>query len=148
MKKKAKKVGLTARQLVNFTPRIVKYRGGFVSLNSRIKKQYIKKPNGFRTLGYKSETITRILGEKPRLHYQTIELVKGKRVSDKGATIKVSCDCGFHTFTCEVALFRQGAADIITSNGEYPYIRNPRAIPLVCKHLLVVITNILKRGTK
>ena len=133
-KKASKKKGLTAKYLLKMTPSYVRNRGGSVALVSAKKS---KKYNIWKTI-----TRTNILGEKPRKHMQEITLLSGESVSKSGK-IKVSCDCGFFLYVCEVALYLQGAADIIYSNGELPKTTNPKKVPLVCKHLHTVLKRII-----
>ena len=47
-----------------------------------------------------------------------------------------SCDCEAFLYWCEVALHAKGAAAIKFSNGEAPDTRNPRKLPMICKHLI------------
>lgn len=60
--------------------------------------------------------------------------------------VKVSCTCDFFWAHSEVALHKQGAADIHFSNGKDPVVRNPKMIPYVCKHLVKVLKLIDQRG--
>ena len=48
----------------------------------------------------------------------------------------VSCDCEWFLYTCEVALAKYGCTDIMHSNGVFPIVRNPRMVPMLCKHLI------------
>ena len=50
----------------------------------------------------------------------------------------VHCSCPFFLFTCEVALARRGSSAVVNSNGKPPRKRNPRMVPLMCKHLAAV----------
>lgn len=56
--------------------------------------------------------------------------------------VKVSCACDFFMYYCEYALHKQGAADILYSNGEPPVERNPKLQPSLCKHLYAMLTDI------
>lgn len=60
--------------------------------------------------------------------------------------VKVSCDCDRFTYTYEVALAKQGAADIQRSNGQLPMTTNPRMIPGCCKHIISVVKYIYRNG--
>ena len=123
--KKLSDRGLTVKQLLSVTPEYVKYNGGYVSV-TKAKKVTTKGKTTFSC-----KTRTNVLGEKPREHVQTIEILDGKPLVE-GGHIKLTCDCDFHKYTCEVALARHGASSIIHSNGEFPYQTNPRGVPLVC----------------
>lgn len=52
-------------------------------------------------------------------------------------------NCEYHMYTCEVALYRYGAADIIYSNGMYPWTTNPKGIPTICKHAYIVLKKLM-----
>jgi len=127
--------GLSAHYMLRRTPKYVRARGGFVKM---ISTKSLKRRPLWRTV-----TRTNVLGERPRKHHQEIEILSGESITDKGR-LKVSCDCGFFMYTCEVALFLRGAADIIYSNGEMPVYTNPKKVPLVCKHLYVVLSRLIK----
>lgn len=47
----------------------------------------------------------------------------------------VQCSCPFFLFHCEYALARVGSSEIKYSNGKPPYIKNPKYVPYLCKHL-------------
>lgn len=49
--------------------------------------------------------------------------------------VKVSCSCPDFCFMAEYALWKKGSADLVYSNGEPPVDKNPRMIPMACKHL-------------
>lgn len=48
----------------------------------------------------------------------------------------VHCDCEYFLYNLEVALAARGSSNVITSNGNFPKVRNPRMRPYLCKHLL------------
>lgn len=128
--------GLTARQLVANTPPYVKYNGGFVTPT---KIKFDPKKNM-----YLCETRTNELGEKPRIHKQEITLLSGTDIRDRNAKIMFDCDCEFFCYYCEYALSLYGSAVIRRSNGEPSFTTNPRFVPILCKHGLVVIEKLLK----
>ena len=57
--------------------------------------------------------------------------------------VKTSCDCERWKFTFEVSQGVRNAADIIYSDGDLPYDRNPKLKISVCKHLIVALRYIL-----
>ncbi|QJT71186.1 hypothetical protein GR11A_00149 [Vibrio phage vB_VcorM_GR11A] len=84
---------------------------------------------------------------QPQKHVCYIEGVNDRsKLSSPKAMVRVSCDCEFFTYTCEVALFRYGAAEVLYSNGEFPFSTNPRGTPILCKHLLNLANAIKKKG--
>lgn len=66
---------------------------------------------------------------------------------DKDSLVWVSCNCGFWCFTTEYAVAATGSTNIIFSNGQPPYVRNPKRVPYLCKHLFAVGSR-LKPGKK
>jgi hypothetical protein len=61
----------------------------------------------------------------------------GKGVSSKGW---VSCSCPYFLFHCEVALSEDESSSVLYSNGAAPSITNPSMIPVICKHIIAVLT--------
>lgn len=59
--------------------------------------------------------------------------------------IMAYCQCDYFTYTCEVALAKRGASQIINSNGDAPDIRNPKKVPTACKHLYKVLETVVKK---
>jgi len=67
-------------------------------------------------------------------------LIQLRLYGTKGATLFehsawTHCSCEYFLYYLEVALAARGSSSIITSNGEYPGIRNPSLRPHVCKHI-------------
>ena len=54
------------------------------------------------------------------------------------------CSCPYFLYYLEVALTRRGSSNVYYSNGRYPKIRNPKAIPYLCKHLIASARPALK----
>lgn len=48
----------------------------------------------------------------------------------------VHCDCEYFLYYLEVSLAARASSNVITSNGNFPKVRNPRMRPYLCKHLL------------
>lgn len=91
-------------------------------------------------------TQTRIPGQTPREHQQTVQ---SRDPEYRGAltacpAVLVSCACPRFTFYWEYALYSHGAAEIIHGNGQPPHENNPDLIPAVCKHLVRVLTTLRK----
>lgn len=72
--------------------------------------------------------------------------VRGRTPDDQLylGNVVVRCTCEFFTYTCEVALHKQGAATIAQSNGERPELTNPKMVPTPCKHLYAVLRDIVR----
>lgn len=77
--------------------------------------------------------------------YKVLVLMLDTVGSFKTAKVKVDCECADYWSTFEVALHKQGAADIKHSNGELPHIKNPTLVPGVCKHLYAALTLLLNK---
>lgn len=60
----------------------------------------------------------------------------------------VHCDCEYFLYYCEVAVTARGSSNVITSNGNYPRIRNPRMKPYICKHILRAARDAWKTAPK
>lgn len=54
-------------------------------------------------------------------------------------------NCGFFCFYCEYALWTWGAAKIKRCNGDPAVVKNPGNIPLVCKHLVVLLKELAEK---
>ena len=93
---------------------------------------------------YSTTTGTSIKRTKPENHKVTVLALDNSLPLHK-APVLVSCDCGYFTFYCEVALAKKGSAVVKLSNGENPVDRNPAMLPSPCKHLHAVLTAIVKR---
>ena len=120
--------GLTARQLLSYTPRRIKENAEYV----RVRKVKRKKGENFSLA---VTTTERSHATEKQPHYQSIEILspKGERnIFDRHTRVKLSCDCSNFLYTWEYALFKKGAADIIYSNGEPPDTTNPKRIPGIC----------------
>jgi hypothetical protein len=118
-------MGLTASSLLKNSLPYVTNAIGFVKVKQANKGKF--------------RTVTEELGKTPRIHSQTISSVNNLPLNNPNCRLKVSCDCEFFLYVCEVALHRYGSADIIHSNGEFPYETNPRGIPMICKHLVKIL---------
>lgn len=82
---------------------------------------------------------TQLPGKKPR--HVTIKLY-GSRTAGGVMRKKtkhpcwVHCDCEYFLYYLEVSLAARGSSNVMTSNGNFPKVRNPRMRPYLCKHLL------------
>lgn len=56
----------------------------------------------------------------------------------------VQCSCPYFLYFCEYANTKAGSSEIEYSNGAKPRVRNPRAIPYVCKHLYKASDKVVK----
>jgi hypothetical protein len=56
----------------------------------------------------------------------------------------VHCDCPYFQYYVEVANAARRSSSVITSNGHYPKIRNPRMKPYLCKHLVKAFRRALR----
>ena len=98
---------------------------------------------------YKISTLTRIPSGTPgyskghvATHTVVLEDLSGLEFTNSKSPIQVSCDCDRFKYMWEWALHRQGAAQIIHSNGAAAKITNPRGIPCGCKHIFLVLLHI------
>lgn len=112
----------------------------------RIKKVEFNKTRNlykFTTETYdpvKKETRIHVQRIYPRNPYYTGKL------SEARDGVKITCNCGFHLFYSEVALFNHAASDIIYSNGDYPIDTNPNLKPWGCKHCFKDLLFLVQKG--
>ena len=144
VKKDRRRTGLTARQMLNATPANIKTNSAYVSVERReMRKKKERGPGGEELWVQLTRTKTAPAepGDPARRHYQRIDVLEPgvKDITRKNTRLKVSCDCESFMYMAEVALNRYGAADIIYSNGEKPRVTNPKMVPLVCKHLNLLL---------
>ena len=104
----------------------------------KIIKRIQKSPHEYHFI-----TMTRIPGEGPRKHKQTIKDLAQTGINGT-KEIWVTCDCARFMYTWEYSLTKVGASSIIYSNGEPPVSTNPRMYPAGCKHCYVAVNQILK----
>lgn len=57
----------------------------------------------------------------------------------------VSCPCERFTYYCEYALTKKGAAKIKFCNGDPPVVTNPNMITGMCKHLIALSAELIKK---
>lgn len=60
--------------------------------------------------------------------------------SGKSAKGWASCSCPYFLYHCEVALSDKQSSSILFSNGARPSLTNPLLLPVICKHIVAVIT--------
>lgn len=94
---------------------------------------------------------------KPRIHRQMVypqrpwksgkpgKIIDLTKVPLVEQEVRVSCDCERFLFFFEYALAKRKAAHIRFGNGEPPTITNPSQKIGLCKHLIVVLREIIKR---
>lgn len=95
---------------------------------------------------YRITTLTRIPAGVPGYpkghmgrHLVVVEDLSGAGFVDSKTPVQVSCGCDRFKFKWEWALHRQGAAQIIHSNGAAAVVTNPRGIPCACKHIFLAL---------
>jgi hypothetical protein len=95
--------------------------------------------------GWRVITVTKVQGQKPRLHAVTLKMPKGfEGTLSSCRDVKIDCDCERYTFVWNFALNEHGAAIKDRTNGEAPVITNPNNTPGCCKHSLVAIGAMLR----
>lgn len=131
---------LTLRQLMSKTPTEVRIRaqacGHTLESEQDFKPQRAKGKNPYLEQVYTAHCL-----DGPR--QVTIRFQAG--VSDKNSLVWVSCSCPFWLFTCEYSVSQVGSSSIIYCNGQPPYVRNPRYIPYLCKHLFACASRVVPK---
>ena len=96
------------------------------------------------TRGWRVTTVTKIPGERARLHRLAITVPKGYIGKfSKCPEVQIDCDCMRHLFVWNWALLKKNAATKDYTNGMPPDITNPGYVPGCCKHGLVAIRSLL-----
>ena len=131
---------MTLKDLLRWTlyhPHIRQARDTIVTVKSHKKLK-----NG----GYRFRTRTEFPLES-KYHRSWVYFPKtideGIKIS-RSKSILVSCDCSSFKYRAEMALWYHGAAEVYWSNGQMPYITNPRLVPTLCKHLYMDMKYIKK----
>ncbi len=140
---------LTIKHLLRNTPANIYTNAQFVHI-SRVKRGWNKKTTNPALRAQTVYSTHDHTGQKknypPDIHQAYVEGLMGTEAPIGLKYVRVSCTCSYFCFFCEAALHKHGAADIIYSNGDRPIQTNPQMIGWVCKHLVVVLQEILDRG--
>ena len=95
--------------------------------------------------GWHVRTITKIPGQRSRLHTVTLLMPKGfSGTLNSCPDVAIDCDCSRYLFVWNYALNKQGAAIKDRTNGEPPVVTNPQEVPGCCKHSVVAIGTLAK----
>lgn len=135
---------LTIKQLLRYVDKERHSRATKEVSVSGIKKARLKR-NGNPIIKATTSTLYDHLGNKKRKvekHQTSVELLLAEGATKSKMYVKVSCDCAFHTFNCEYALHKQGAADIKYSNGEPPKMKNTSLVPMTCIHTIALLNEV------
>ena len=139
---------LTIKQILGATPRATQLSSRDVTL-SKVERK-VKRVSRNPILRAVTSTNVDANGRpKSKISkYQTsVEGLMGDGSLISQKYVKVSCSCDAFTYWgSEWALHKQGAADIVHSNGQPPDIRNPRYTPHCCKHVAALLQYVLRKG--
>ena len=132
----AKLMQLSAAQILRFA-----WKGDVLrSRRVRLENVFVESTNR-----YKFETVTKEEDGTYSVHncwvYSVDPTYSGKLFNCKA--IKTSCNCERYKFTFEASQSLRNASDIIYSDGELPYVRNPKMKISVCKRLIVALKYII-----
>lgn len=131
---------MTIRQIMAKTPPSRRNASQWVKI-SAIKVR--KSPQGYpmvlaKTIsGHSAQGVRK--SPQPQHRYVTTIEVRNKHSI-------VSCSCDDFLFTWEVALAKNGAAQVEYSNGARPTDRNPSMIPGCCKHVYKLAESLIEQG--
>jgi hypothetical protein len=132
-------MALSLKELINNIPREPDVK------NSRYVRIFKAQKKSEHEFWY--QTVTNIPGEKARKHKQWVKDLSQQGLN-QSKEIWVSCDCQRFKYFWEYALWKRGASMIRFCNGEPPVEKNPRMWPACCKHLYVVLSDILRKKGK
>lgn len=107
----------------------------------KIRKQsaYIERDDEGEHKVYTATVRTQLPGKKVRhvvIKFYGSRTAGGRMKKQNKHPCWVHCDCEYFLYYLEVALAARGSSNVITSNGAFPQVRNPRMRPYLCKHLL------------
>lgn len=140
---------ITIKQILKATPKNIHTNAKYVHI-SKVKRGWNKKTTNpalrYTTVFSTHDSKGNKKQYKPEVHQTYVEGLMGTEAPIGAKYVRVSCTCPFFKFYCEAALHKHGAADIVYSNGEKPAVTNPGMIPMGCKHLVVVLENIIDNG--
>jgi len=137
---------VTLRHLARLTPDTIRKRGDQCSVRPFEMSVDINDVGAFKLVraNVLHDTVVHVttlllyhetgrLPEDPAALKKLLRIPKGQTLWN--VPVWASCDCEHFLYTCEVALHRYNASDIIYSSGAYPRETNPRMVPQLCKHL-------------
>lgn len=128
-------IALKAREIVNNAFKTDKKNTRFVA-PARIENI----PRGYRV-----STITKIPGQRSRLHRVTVFMERGYHGPfTRCPHVKVGCDCERYKFFWNYALLQRDAAVRDRTNGEPPVVTNPEEIPGICKHGIIALRLLIR----
>lgn len=114
---------------------------------SRLWLTTLKEKAAQKVVGNKAQKrlpFTRIVGKRyvSRQHVYDISVPHATRFTANGV---IAHNCEFFTYYCEYAMAVHKASFIYYCNGKPPVVTNSGFIPFSCKHLELVMRDILKR---
>ena len=136
---------LTARQLLDNTPGVVKMRTKVCSIRLS-KKGNVEEPKlgkcykmvyKVRCLDGDRTTTLKYIGELSAGLGEDRDQKDG--IPGRDSQVWVSCTCPYHLFNTEYALTHHENSDILYSNGEPARVRNPNNVGFVCKHVVLAL---------
>ena len=135
----------TYRQAIHMTPNKIKMN----ALNVEVANQRFT-PDLMDNTGYHDEWEYTCVDPttdsvKRQVIVRLYHSIAGGGMQDR--PVWVHCSCEWFTYNSEYAFALAGSSDIINSNGDWPKIRNPKARPYLCKHLVRVFPLIITKNT-
>lgn len=132
-----KPAGLSLGQIMKTTPGVFKSNAGSVMIRQLSKT---KTRSGLPAI----KAIAKVAAAgKTRSHNCSIISLDAHKPIWSSKRVYLDCACEAFTFWCEYALNKHGAAALRRCNGEPPVVRNPKELPMMCKHL-VELSRVLK----
>ncbi len=141
---------LSVKKLLQNTPRIVKARTRVCSIRT-IGQGKIKNVRKYGKV-YELRYVERCLDGERKITIRYVGNLKpgiNKRDQEdpqphRDTPVWVSCTCPWFKFVCEYALAKVGSSDIKYCNGDPPVIRNPKQVPILCKHCVLALEKSIK----
>ena len=128
---------LNLHTLMRATPWNIVNNAGDVNVVK--KNAWVEKDDKGEHKVFSGKLLTRGPDKKPRnvtIKMYGSRTANGQMRRKTRHPVWVHCDCEYFLYYLEVAVTARGSSSVITSNGNFPKIRNPRMKPYLCKHLL------------
>lgn len=137
--------GLSLKKLLRTTPKLFHYNAEDVIIQKLDKK---KTKTGLPAVQAKAYSVDQYRPNKTkRVHdLYIIGLDSQTKPINGQRRVLVSCSCESYVFTFEYANAKYGASKIIYGNGDAPDFTNPAQAPGMCKHLVALSNELIKKG--
>lgn len=130
---------LSLYNLVRYTPMHIRQNRLSGCRTFFYTSEYFKREGkrGMRIFAYKT-------GCNRRTYLSQVGLVD--YTMGTNSTIWCHCTCDYFKFNCEYVLAQLGASSNVLAWHQPPVVRNPNMVPGTCKHILLLLDDVLQRA--